>query len=433
MCDVGRGQGLVAYPRADPALQRVVSEVLELAAGHDIRSRDNLEDVHRRLSHEERYPFHYQVHLLDVPEGREAAAAADLYRLFAQVSYQQALRGDPDGLLTALQANEPPFYASPNGLWTNAGNGNAAHEFNLLTAHHQALLLLGWPNFLPVSGVRIGILDTGLDKPFPAGANVTTEINAMDYDDKANSANVEDGTGHGTLVTTLISSIARNADYRIVKAFNDNGCSTDWHLMVGLSLLADCDVVNISIESALAGEDFRCKAIGHAATSAVFEAVIQRGIADSNAIYVAAAGNGGRQDLSYPARFGQVVAVESINSAGRLSHFSNHIDSSAGQSHPLVFVAPGGDYAGDGSVSEEALAETQDGSKVFYGTSYATAYVTGAIAARISRFLMTRQFPGCDDQAWPTRDEILTDLKNSADRDPSWFTPEHGHGLVQMR
>lgn len=424
MSEVSAGHVLLAFPRGDEGLQSVIAEVLELAAGREIYLLDRLEDVHQSFSNGGEYPFHHQVLLLGTPYGYENAASSHLYQLFARVSYQQATRGDPYRLITALQGADPPFYASPNELWSTSASGAAAHAFNLLSAHNDALALLGPAAPVPGTGVWIGILDTGLDKPYPAGTNITAEFNAMDYDEKANSTNVEDGTGHGTLVTTLIASVVSGADYKIAKAFNNSGCSTDWHLLVGLSLLADCDVINISVESQLAGEHFRCKAIGHAATSAVFQAVLQRGIADSSSIYVAAAGNGGLDDLAYPARFDQVVAIASINENGSLSHFSNRISNAAREPHSWVFVAPGGDHADDGSVAEEALAETQDGRRSFYGTSFATAYATGVVVAHI---VDARAAQGLAD-----RDDILDRLKSTADSGQVWYTSEHGHGLVQL-
>lgn len=423
MCEVSAGDVLIAFPRADGRLETVIAEVLDLATRRGIYLQDTLSEAHGRMSHDGEYPFHHQVMLLKTRPGYENAATSDLHQLFARVSAQQVARGDPYGVMAALQEADPPFHASPNGLWATSAGGAATHDFNLLNAHTDALTLLGVTAPLSAAGVRIGVLDTGLDKPYPANANVTDKFNAMDYDDKLAASDITDGTGHGTLVTKLIASVVSDADYKIAKVFNNSGCSTDFHLMVGLSLLADCDVINASVESGLAGEHFRCKRIGKAATSVVFQAVLERGIADSDSIYVAAAGNGEGRDLAYPARFDQAVAIESINGVGNLSHFTNHIGTGRNP-HSWAFVAPGGDHASDGSVTEEALAETKDQSNTFYGTSFAAAYATGVAAAHIAD---ARAGSGPAH-----RDAILNQLVSGADSGQSWYTAEHGNGLLKV-
>lgn len=429
MCDVAAGDVLVAYPTGNEGLERAVRDTLDVAEGRGIRVRHSLREIHDQFSvgHVE-YPYAHQVLRLSVPPGREQASAAELYRLFAWTAYGIAEHGglstgDRDELRTALQRLDPPFHATANGLWATS-SGLSGHEFRLLSAHDDALSAIGATTSRSAQGVVIGVLDTGID-PQHEPPSVIERLNAMNYDQASLRNDVQDGTGHGTLVTNLISSVVDDADYKIVKVFTSSGCSTDWHVMLGLALLAGCDVVNLSVESGFAGERMRCGAIGHAAVSSLFEAVVGQGVSNSSSIYVAAAGNSGRTHLAYPARLSDVVAVASINGAGHLSAFSNRGESDhSGLPHPWVFAAPGGEYAADGSVSEEDLAETIDGTSKFYGTSFAAAYATGAVAAHISR---ARRNGAPDDRL-----AVLGAMRDSASSDPSWYTYEHGNGLVRL-
>jgi subtilisin family serine protease len=119
----------------------------------------------------------------------------------------------------------------------------------------------------------------------------------------------------------------------------------------------------------------------------VFEAII-RSVTSSGSkpIVVAAAGNTDpsdpeRGELAFPARFGAVVSIGSINSRGELSSFSRYGNRDHGKrEHRRRFVLPGGDA---GTVQESI--GVLGGKEAQYGTSIAAAYGSGCIAQLLAQ------------------------------------------------
>ena len=424
MCEIGSGDVLVAYPSDNEVLHQVVADTVDLASNLvPIDGVERLRALHQELTDEGDYPFGHEVLRLRVPEGFEVRSTAELHRMF---SFRAFGATDPehlftrDGFLQALTAPDVPFHAAPSGLWSSSGT-TAGHTFTMQAAHTAALSALGAATPRSGSGVTIGVLDSGFDSA-GRSQSIAERLNAIEYDTQTLRNDVHDGLGHGSFVVDLISSVVTNADYKIVKVFNDNGCSTDWHILLGLSLLHDCDIVNLSIESGLGGYKYKgCDQMGQPSVSALFDAVVTKSLENSAQIYVAAAGNTSGPQLAYPARFGDVVAVKAVNSKGALSAFSS--TGTAGhavQVHPHVVVAPGGDHGAH--VSQENLALDAAG-KGQWGTSFAAAYVSGVLASRVASARATGQ---ADDRA-----SILADMEASCAQDPSWYTAGHGSGMPQ--
>jgi subtilisin family serine protease len=141
-------------------------------------------------------------------------------------------------------------------------------------------------------------------------------------------------------------------------------------------------------------------------------------------LLLAAAGNQGAQELSFPARFSQVIAIASINLAGELSAFSNrgttaHKDNSV---HPNVFVLPGGEKLQGNSTATEYIGISPTGTE-HYGTSFSTAYASGLIAALWAE----PQHSGKD------RDRFLDHLRLNADKNlPDYNSATHGNGMMRF-
>ncbi len=149
--------------------------------------------------------------------------------------------------------------------------------------------------------------------------------------------------------------------------------------------------------------------------SAVFEVLIRALQKDDKVALVAAAGNKGDPDLSFPARFGNVVAIEAINQSGDLSDFSNYSNKDEeGNLHENVFVLPGGMKS-----PVEVVGKASDGTDL-WGTSFATAYGS-AIAAAL-----------WDQNSNWSAPELLTHLRSNADPKSvkSYDAARHGKGLM---
>src|SRR5207248_2506907 len=83
---------------------------------------------------------------------------------------------------------------------------------------------------------------------------------------------------------------------------------------------------------------------------------------------VAAMGNSGRQEAYYPAAYPEVIAVGSVDEAGKRSHFST-------TGEHIALSAPG----------EQIVSAGRHGYESGSGTSYAAPFVSGAAALLIAR------------------------------------------------
>jgi hypothetical protein len=140
------------------------------------------------------------------------------------------------------------------------------------------------------------------------------------------------------------------------------------------------------------------------------------------ALIVAAAGNRKKRELSFPARFASVLAIESVDSLGNLSEFTNRstIDQE-GNSHPNVFVLPGGQKDKNNNITECSV-ETSLGKK-YCGTSFAAAYASAILATSWS------------DPAHNSKNnkQIVDYLRVNADKNlPNYDPSIHGNGLMRI-
>jgi subtilisin family serine protease len=251
---------------------------------------------------------------------------------------------------------------------------------------------------------------------------VVDELNVIDWDDPQLKSDATDGHGHGTHMTSIIAQHAPRADYVIVRVADDGGCTTTWHVMAGLAAVPDCQVVNISIASSPQATHFACASLSDELVSVNLAAIV-RDVCARDAVLVAAAGNKALAHLAYPARVGECLAVASVNAKFELSSFSNYgATDHAGNPHLAVFVGPGGDEQNlHGAVTELVGTDTATGTRPYFGTSYATAYATAAVA------LYRADHPADD------RSQTLAALASSADRAFTGYTNQsHGNGLIRL-
>jgi subtilisin family serine protease len=158
--------------------------------------------------------------------------------------------------------------------------------------------------------------------------------------------------GHGTMVTGLVHLVAPSARIMPLKAFKSDGSANLSDIISAIYYAADhgANVISMSFDTETASPDLK-KAIAYAQSK--------------GAICVAAAGNEGDQELTYPAGFSGVIGVASTTATDGRSVFSNY-------SVPSVFMAAPG----------EALITTYPGNNyaAAWGTSFSTALVTGTVA-----------------------------------------------------
>jgi Subtilase family len=159
-----------------------------------------------------------------------------------------------------------------------------------------------------------------------------------------------DDFGHGTMVAGLVHLVAPTAKIMPLKAFNADGSANESDIIRAIYYAADNGVNVLNMSFGLPNiSDALMKAINYAN---------RRGV-----VCVASVGNDGQTTLLYPAAFGNVIGVASVNAQNQTSAFSNRgadMVALAAPGEGLVTTYPGDHYA---SVS---------------GTSFSAALVSGA-------------------------------------------------------
>lgn len=202
------------------------------------------------------------------------------------------------------------------------------------------------------AGVRVAVLDTGVDRLHPALAGrLLPGFDFVDFDNDPSETGLptQRGWGHGTHVAGLVAMVAPGAAILPVRVLDANGAGNAWVLAEGLLYALDPDgdpstddgaqVVNLSL-----GSLSRTRLIGAIARLAACEPSIAgdaeadhsdpgyrdddlRCATSRGTVVVAAAGNDGSSGVKeYPAAEGEhnLLAVGASNAAGRLASFSNN-------------------------------------------------------------------------------------------------------------
>jgi len=193
--------------------------------------------------------------------------------------------------------------------------------------------------------VTVAVLDTGINKDNQNLANrVVTEVNLTD------SSTSDDVYGHGTHMAGTVAAIAPECRLMNVKVADDRGKCEPSVVARGIVWAVDhgAEVINLSL------------AMG--ASSSLEEAVNYAW--SQGTILIAAAGNKGTSEPSYPAYYDNCLAVAGTNENNSLALLSSYGD----------WV----DVAGPGFNIYSELPENQYGYKT--GTSAAGAHVSGVAA-----------------------------------------------------
>lgn len=210
-------------------------------------------------------------------------------------------------------------------------------------------------------GIKVGIVDTGIDLDHEDIPNVAAHVSFVSSEPDGNDLH-----GHGTWCAGDVAAIMGNAkgvagiapevELYAIKVLSQYGSGT---------LLGVVKAIDWAIENEL---DILSMSLGASSGHSSLEDAIKRAT-DAGLIIVAAAGNDGRETLSYPAAYPDVIAVGSLNKEEGKSNFSNS--------------GAGIDTA---SFGESILGLWKNnGYATVSGTSMATPNVTGLLAAYMSK------------------------------------------------
>jgi serine protease len=271
------------------------------------------------------------------------------------------------------------------------------------------------------AGVTVAIVDTGVayenfgsysQAPDLGGATFVSPKNFVNGDDHAN-----DDNGHGTHVcgticqttnnSTGCAGLAYSCTVMPVKVLDSGGSGAYSWIANGIRWAADngASVINMSL-----GGSF-----GSSTLQSAVDYAWNKGV-----VLCAAAGNSGRNGLSYPARYANCVAVGATRFDGARCSYSQW-------GSGLDVMAPGGDTGvdqnhdgyGDGILQQTFSGNPNSYAYYFFtGTSMATPHVS-AIAALVKA------------NKGYTNSQIRAAIENTCkDLGPAGYDNKTGWGLV---
>lgn len=231
----------------------------------------------------------------------------------------------------------------------SAGIDWAVHAYGLpaLWSRHQG------------AGVRVGVLDTGIDDAHPALIGAVKEHRNFTKD-----CSHIDTNGHGTHVAGIIAArgpmtgVAPKCELLSCKVLNNNGAG---------SLDAVAKAILFAVES---GCQILVMSLGAPVSSGRLSEAVQEA-ARAGVVLVCAAGNDGGK-VSYPAAYSEALAVGAVGKDGSVCEFSC-------RGQEIDVAAPG---------EEITSCWTGGGYATLSGTSMAAPFVAGVLA------LAATQAPG---------------------------------------
>ncbi|MEQ4301865.1 S8 family serine peptidase [Plantactinospora sp. B6F1] len=336
---------LIAENRTDGSAATVPVVVGYQGAGPDLRSARSRATAEKTLrARADELPGSREVRALDSINGAALDVAKNEAAAFwAQVSPRPGQLG-----------------AGLDRLWLD-GTARVSLDVSVpLTGAPQA-----WAAGFDGTGVRVGVLDTGIDAQHPdlAGKVVTSQSFVQ-------GQTVADGHGHGTHVAATIAStgdsfrgMAPGANLLVGKVCNDGGNCYDSDVIAGMEWAAadqDADIVSMS----LGGDPTD-------GTDPVSMAVNTL-TASTGALFVIAAGNeGAPRSVGSPGAADAALTVAAVDKSGQLTNFSSNGPRLGDYALKPELAAPG---------FEIVAAKPGGGHQPMSGTSMATPHVAGAAA-----------------------------------------------------
>ncbi len=212
----------------------------------------------------------------------------------------------------------------------------------------------------------------------------------------------EDGYGHGTHVAGTIAAydnsygsvgVFPGVNMHVVKVFNDNGSWTYASSIIGA--LDDC---------AAAGAEVVNMSLGGSGSSSYENQAMQE-FESQGILMVAAAGNDGNSNKSYPASYDSVMSVAALGMEGNRAGYSQY-------NNKVEIAAPG---------TRIFSTRPNDNYTKLSGTSMATPHVAGGAA------LIWSFFPQC------TSSDVRNALTATAmDKGAAGRDDYYGYGMLQV-
>ncbi|MEI5100426.1 S8 family serine peptidase [Streptomyces sp. PmtG] len=237
-----------------------------------------------------------------------------------------------------------------------------------------------WQAGLTGKGVKVAVLDTGVDAAHP---DLKGRVGATKS--FIPGQEVADRDGHGTHVTSTVGGsgaasdgkekgVAPGADLAVGKVLSDEGFGSESQIVAGMEWAArdvDAKVVSMSLGSSEPSD-------GTDPMAAAVNALSK----ETGALFVIAAGNtGAPSSIGSPAAADSALTVGAVDSADKAAYFTSQGPRAGDQALKPDLSAPGVDIL----AARSHLAPGQGDYTAMSGTSMATPHVSGVAALLAER------------------------------------------------
>ncbi|WP_322940494.1 S8 family peptidase [Actinacidiphila paucisporea] len=282
--------------------------------------------------------------------------------------------------LTSAPVKGAPYAAAEAGLkkvWLDAVQKASTLDWS----RRQIGAPSAWDAGYDGTGVKIAVLDTGVDKAHQDLAGQVTDVQNFSTAD-----NPDDHFGHGTHVASIAAGtgarsggtykgVAPGAKIISGKVLDDDGFGDDSNVLAGLEWAAKsgAKIANLS----LGGTD--------TPGTDVLESAVDTLSARYGTLFVIAAGNDGSAagTVGSPGSADAALTVGAVDKDSALADFSSRGPRVGDDAVKPDVTAPGVDItaaAAPGSVIDQEVGENPPGYLTISGTSMATPHVAGAAA-----------------------------------------------------
>jgi thermitase len=227
---------------------------------------------------------------------------------------------EPNFVLHALATPNDTLYSTEYGL-NNTGQTGGTADADIDAPEGWDLAgLAAFPNS---GGVKVGIVDTGIDQTHPDLAGKAVGC-ATSYNSGLLIHNgvCADDNGHGSHVSGTISANTNNAQGVAGVAFN-SGIVMCKALATAAGTGLTSDIANCINWTRQQGVKVISMSLG-GGDNATLKSAVQTAYNNGNGVLlVAAAGNDGNSNVNYPAGYAEVVSVAATDNKDHKASFSN--------------------------------------------------------------------------------------------------------------
>ncbi|MEV6312117.1 S8 family serine peptidase [Streptomyces sp. NPDC051840] len=263
-----------------------------------------------------------------------------------------------------------------------------------------------WKSGYDGSGVKVAVLDTGVDFAHP---DLTGRV--LDSKSFIDGQGVQDGRGHGTHVASTVAGsgaasegrykgVAPGAGLLVGKVLDNSGSGDESTVIAGMewAVAQGADIVSMSLGAPTdEGSDMLSDAVDALSES-------------SGTLFVIAAGNTGpgRSTVASPGTARTALTVGAVDAQDRLAGFSGRGPTVSGALKPEI-TAPGVGIVAARAAGTRLGANVGEYYTALDGTSMATPHVAGAAA------LLAQQHPGWNGTR--LKDALVSAAKTAPDQD----------------